>query len=85
MQFDYLTNIPDTWNRLGDICISKLDQIIPSPYGMSPFKSLSADWMVSDLTAVRLTTFEEAIDVTGKRVEMYYNVKSILGFKPIAV
>ena len=26
--FDYLTNIPDTWNCLGDIRISYLDQII---------------------------------------------------------
>ena len=47
---------------------------------MPPFESLSADWTVSNLTDVRLATFEEAIDVTGKLVEMYYNVKHILGF-----
>ena len=78
--FDYLESIPRTWAELGDIPITYLDQVIPSPYGMPPFKTLPDDWKVSDLVHERFSTFYNEIDVSSERVHKYYNVKQILGF-----
>ena len=78
--FDYLEHIPNNWRDLGDIHITYLHQVIPSPYGMPLFEELSQDWSVLDLTEDRLSTFNKSIDITGQRVETYYEVKHILGF-----
>ena len=66
--FEYLENLPNNWGNLGDINITYLDQVIPSPYGMPAFERLSTDWTVADLMDDHLATFNKSIDITGQRV-----------------
>ena len=63
--FDYVDSIPNGWSELGNIPITYLDQVIPSPYGMPPFERLSQDWSVSELCQDTFSTFEELIDESG--------------------
>ena len=75
MMFEYLKNIADNWAGMDPIRITYLHQMIPLPYGMPAFESLPADWKISDLADDNFSTFEESMDLSGQRVERYYEVK----------
>ena len=78
--FEYLQNIATSWKDVGEILMTYIDQVIPSPYGIPPFKMLSEAWAMADLMDDKISTFNESIDITGTRVEANYNVKRVLSF-----
>ena len=77
---EYLDDIPNRWTNVGDISITYIDQIVPSPYGKPPFKSLPDDWTFKDLEDEMFTTFNKGIDVSGDRVAKYYELKRVIGY-----
>ena len=73
--FEYLKDIADAWAVTNPVKITYLDQMIPLPYGMSAFKSLSENWMISDIADDKFSTFEEYMDLSRQHVKRYYEVK----------
>ena len=80
MLLEHLDDIPNSWADIGNIPITYLDQIVPSPYGMPPFESLPDNWKFSDLTDERFSTFNNHVNVSGDRVEKYYEIKRVIGY-----
>ena len=75
-----LNDIPQNWNEYREIPITYIDQIVPSPFEMPPFESLSDDWKFSDLADKTYLSFYGHVDVTGDRVEKYYEIKRVIGY-----
>ena len=73
--YEYIEDIVTSWLELDENRITYLDQSIPSPYGMPRYELLPAEWTISDIAEERFSTFETSIDVTGDRVQSYYDVK----------
>ena len=77
---EYICDILNSWNEVGEIPITYIDQIVPSPYGMLPFETLPVDWKFNDLGNERLSTFYSDIDLSGERVKKYYKIKRVIGY-----